>query len=182
MTSAFRVIGPWDVQPGLWLSHHITRSSMNPTKHWCCQHQQCVAFSLASSPEPVQHGCTYQESKPPAGIASGICEARKPPNYDKVTTLWGETSIRFHLNLNILHIMKLIWKCRPQQGGYFTSGSMFIHTHYGIESVSWLDYNFKYMTKWQFLWGFVKNITLAKDFGRKIFLWIKNFCQKYTIG
>ena len=24
-----------------------------------------------------------------------------------------QTSIRFHLNLNILHIMKLIWKCRP---------------------------------------------------------------------
>ena len=44
-------------------SHQITRSSMYPTKHWCCQHQRCVAFSLASSPEPVQHGCTYQESK-----------------------------------------------------------------------------------------------------------------------
>ena len=26
--------------------------------------------------------------------------------------------------------MKLIWKCRPQQGGYFTSGSMFIDAHY----------------------------------------------------
>ena len=24
-----------------------------------------------------------------------------------------QTSIRFHLSLNILHIMKLIWKCRP---------------------------------------------------------------------
>ena len=28
------------------------------SKHWCCQHQQqrCVAFSLASTSEPVQHG------------------------------------------------------------------------------------------------------------------------------
>ena len=26
----------------------------------------------------------------PAGVASGICKARKPPNYDKVTTLWGD--------------------------------------------------------------------------------------------
>ena len=32
-------------------------------RHWCCQHQLCVAFSLASSPEPVQHGWIYQESK-----------------------------------------------------------------------------------------------------------------------
>ena len=96
MTHAFRVIGPWDVQPGLWLSHHITRSSMYPTKHWCCQHQGCVAFSLASSTEPVQHGCTYQELKTPAGIASGICEACKPPNYDKVTTLWGEVKFRIY--------------------------------------------------------------------------------------
>ena len=30
MTHAFLVIGPWDVQPGLWLSHHITRSFMYP--------------------------------------------------------------------------------------------------------------------------------------------------------
>ena len=100
MTHEFRVIQLWYVQPGLWLSHHITRSSTYQTKYGCCQHQRCVAFSLASSPEPVQHGCTYQDSKTPAGIASGICEACKPPNYDKVTTLWGE------------YVAKLvIWKC-----------------------------------------------------------------------
>ena len=50
-------------QPWLWLSHHITWSSTYQTIHWCCQHQRCVAFSLASNPEPVQHGCTYQESE-----------------------------------------------------------------------------------------------------------------------
>ena len=93
-----------------------------------------------------------------------------------------QTSIRFHLNLNILHIMKLIWKCRPQQGGYFTSGSMFIHTHYGIESVSWLDYNFKYMTKWQFLWGFVKNITLAKDLEEKYSYGLRIFVKNTPLA
>ena len=30
MTHAFRVIGPWDVQPGLWLSHHIDQTLMLP--------------------------------------------------------------------------------------------------------------------------------------------------------
>ena len=36
--------------------------------------------------------------KTPAGIASGICEARKPPNYDKVTTLWGEGHSSSHVS------------------------------------------------------------------------------------
>ena len=36
--------------------------------------------------------------------------------------------------------------------------------------------------KCQFLGFFVKNIPLAKDFGRKICPWLRNFCQKYTLA
>ena len=36
--------------------------------------------------------------------------------------------------------------------------------------------------KCQFLRVFVKNIPLAKDFGRKVYPWLRNFCQKYTLG
>ena len=36
--------------------------------------------------------------------------------------------------------------------------------------------------KCHFLGGFVKNIPLAKDFRRKIYPWLRNFCQKYTLG
>ena len=36
--------------------------------------------------------------------------------------------------------------------------------------------------KCQFLGVFVKNIPLAKDFGRKIYPGLRNFCQKYTLG
>ena len=61
---------------------------LNLSKHWCCQHQQCAAFSLTSTPQPFQHGKTFLEPKAPPGIASGFCEVHKPPNYDKVTTLW----------------------------------------------------------------------------------------------
>ena len=32
--------------------------------------------------------------------------------------------------------------------------------------------------KWRFLGGFVKNIPLAKDLGRKIYPWLRNFCKK----
>ena len=33
-----------------------------------------------------------------------------------------------------------------------------------------------------FLGVFVKNISLAKDFRRKIYPWLRIFCQKYTLG
>ena len=35
--------------------------------------------------------------------------------------------------------------------------------------------------KCQFLGIFIKDIPLAKDFGRKIYPWLRNFCQKYTL-
>ena len=79
MTPAFCVIAPWDVQPGLRLSHQLTRWSTYQTIHWCCQHQRCVAFSLASS-----RACPAWLNLPgvetPDGIASEISEARKSPD------------------------------------------------------------------------------------------------------
>ena len=36
--------------------------------------------------------------------------------------------------------------------------------------------------KCQFLGFFLNNISLAKDFGRKTYPWLRNFCQKYTLG
>ena len=31
-------------------------------------------------------------------------------------------------------------------------------------------------------WVIVKNVPLAKDFGRQIYPWLRNLCQKYTLG
>ena len=39
-----------------------------------------------------------------------------------------------------------------------------------------------YLPKCQFLVICVKNIPMAKDFGRKIYPSLRNFCQKYTLG
>ena len=44
-----------------------------------CQHQQCVAFSLASPPEPLQYGWTYQESKLQLVLPVGSARHASPP-------------------------------------------------------------------------------------------------------